>query len=101
MTFNLKGFMLGNAFTEYRECYEAGIADELSIYSYEHLYNHGFYTKQDYGNFKAVCIMGYQSEACKDMKKYMDKKFAGFMINPLNIYQKCFDVKLGGHMKDE
>jgi hypothetical protein len=59
--FNLKGLLVGNACTDPRECYQPGSDDNLSIYQYEFLYEHGFYTKNDYDLMKASCIMGYHS----------------------------------------
>lgn len=41
----LVGMMINNACTDPRECYEPGNDINLSIYQYENLYVHGFYTE--------------------------------------------------------
>jgi len=46
MKINLKGIMVGNACTDPRECWEPGADANVSVYQYEYLYNHGFYTER-------------------------------------------------------
>ena len=62
MTINLKGIMINNACTDPRECYEPGNDVDMSIYQYENLYNHGYYTDSEYNVIKAACILGYKGE---------------------------------------
>lgn len=50
--------------------------DGLSIYQYEFLYNHNYITDKSYTMFTGACILGYHSEACKDIRKTIDAKFA-------------------------
>lgn len=60
----LTGIMINNACTDPRECYEPGNDVNLSIYQYENLYNHGYYTEREFDQIKAACWLGYQSPAC-------------------------------------
>lgn len=59
ITINLKGIMVGNACTDPRECYEPGNDINLGIYQYENLYNHGFYTEDQFNDIKSACWLGY------------------------------------------
>lgn len=85
----LKGVMINNACTDPRECYEPGNDVDLSIYQYENLYVHGYYTEDDYNAIQAVCILGYKGDACKKVRKTMDAKFYATNTSMLNLYAKC------------
>jgi hypothetical protein len=77
--------MVGNACTDPLECAAPG-KDGTSTYQYEFLYNHGYYTANDYNLFRAVCILGYNSTACIERRKQMDEFFASTRTSILNIY---------------
>lgn len=64
--------MINNACTDPRECYEPGNDIDMSIYQYENLFNHGFYTEKQYNDIQAVCILGYKSPPCKAVRKIAD-----------------------------
>ncbi len=64
LTINLKGFLINNACTDPRECYEPRIAHSNSIYQYKYLYHHGFYSEKDYNDMTGACVMGYNSPQC-------------------------------------
>jgi hypothetical protein len=66
----------------------------MGIYQYENLYNHGYYTETDYNNIRAACILGYHSQACKDVRKISDKKFYATNTSMLNLYAKCLYQKV-------
>lgn len=94
MTFNLKGMMVGNACTDPRECYEPGADSNVSIYQYEYLYNHGFYTEEEYDFMRGSCMMGYHSDGCNEIRDRLDKKFAATNTSLLNIYLPCYYNKI-------
>ena len=94
MTINLKGIMINNACTDPRECYEPGNDVDMSIYQYENLYNHGYYTDSEYNDIRAACILGYKGEACRNVRKIADKKFYATNTSMLNLYAKCLYQKV-------
>jgi len=94
MTMKLNGIMVGNACTDPRECWEPGADSNVSIYQYEYLYNHGFYTESDYDDMRGACLLGYHSEACNEIRDRLDKKFAATNTSLLNIYLPCYYNKL-------
>ena len=51
--------MVGNACTDPDECYTPG--DGMSLYQYEFLYKHTYYSDQEYDLMRAVCTLGYHS----------------------------------------
>jgi hypothetical protein len=86
LTFNLKGLLINNGCTDHRECYEPRIVHSNSIYQYEFLYNHGFYTEAEYEAMTAACIMGFNGEKCTQVRASLDSKFADTNTSIYNIY---------------
>lgn len=86
--------MINNACTDPRECYEPGNDIDMSIYQYENLFNHGFYTEKQYNDIQAVCILGYKSPPCKAVRKIADQKFYATNTSMLNLYAKCLYQKV-------
>lgn len=86
---NLKGFLVGNACTNPRECYEPDLEDSMSIYQYEFLYNHNYIVDKDYTMITGSCTLGYSSAGCKDIRKKVDAKFDQTLTVINNIYQPC------------
>lgn len=64
---NLKGIMVGNACTDPDECYVPG--DGMSLYQYEFLWKHAYFTDYEYDHVKARCSLGYDSTACQEYRK--------------------------------
>lgn len=92
----LEGIMINNACTDPRECYEPGNDINLSIYQYENLYHHGYYTQTEFDRIKGACWLGYGSQACVDVRKTMDKIFYDTNTSMLNLYSKCLYQKVAG-----
>ena len=90
-TIKLKGVLVGNACTDPLECAAAG-KEGTSIYQYEFLYEHSYYTERQYNNFKAVCLMGYNSTECIEIRKVLDDVFAKTRTSILNIYNPCYGL---------
>ena len=67
---NLKGIIVGNACTHRSECYDP--RPGTSLYQYEFLYKHAYYTASDYNRMRSVCVMGYNSTECKKIRKELD-----------------------------
>ena len=86
--------MINNACTDPRECWQPGNDINLGIYQYENLYNHGYYTEDQYMQITGACILGYRSEACKEVRKIMDAKFYQTNTSMLNLYAKCLYQKI-------
>ena len=66
----------------------------MGIYQYENLYNHGYYTEEEYDNIKAACILGYNGTACRSVRKVSDRKFYSTNTSMLNLYAKCLYQKV-------
>lgn len=88
---NLKGIAVGNACTDPLECYTPG-PNGTSLFQYEFLYKHGFYTDLEYSKMRAACVMGYDSDFCRGIRDRMDAFFDSTKTSILNIYAKCFGV---------
>jgi len=73
----------------------------MGIYQYENLYNHGFYTEDDYHQITGACTLGYHSDACKEVRAVMDKKFYDTKTSMLNLYAKCLFQKVEGASSDK
>ena len=86
--------MINNACTDPRECYEPGNDVNMGIYQYENLYNHGYYTEDEYNHIQGACILGYNSRACQDIRRDMDRKFYATNTSMLNLYAKCLYQKV-------
>lgn len=77
--------MVGNACTHPKECYDA-TAQGNSMYQYEFLYRHTYYTDLDYDHLLARCALSFHSDACVEYRQRMDKLFADTNTSILNIY---------------
>ena len=64
---NLKGFIVGNPCTHPEECYLAG-SSGTSMFQYEFLYKHSYYTEEQYSRLKSLCTMGFHTDACRDYR---------------------------------
>jgi len=71
----------------------------MSIYQYEFLYNHNFITDKDYNYITGACTLGYSSQACKDIRKKVDKQFYATKTVINNIYQPCYNQKISSSQK--
>jgi len=63
----LKGIMVGNACTHPKDCYE-GTADGNSIFFYEFLYKHAYFSDKEYMRFQGACGIAFQSAECIKMR---------------------------------
>ena len=95
---NLKGFIVGNACTHPDECFEPG-ASGTSMFQYEFLYKHTYYTEEQYNHLKSLCTMGYHSDACREYRASLDKLFSETNTSILNIYSPCYYQDLTGAKK--
>ena len=86
---NLKGMMVGNACTEPKECYDA-TAQGNSLYQYEFLYNHGYYSAKDYHDMFTICVLDFHGQECQDQRDNLDNLFAETNTSILNIYAPCY-----------
>lgn len=83
-----KGFILGNGCTDPEECYVPG-SDGTSLFQYEFLYQHGYYTQKQYEHIRAACVLGFGSTECFEIRSLMDAKFANTSTWINNIYLPC------------
>lgn len=88
ITIPFKGFIIGNACTDPEECYIPG-SDGSSIFQYEFLYRHGFYTLAQYEKIRSACILAYGSTECFEIRSLMDAKFDNTSTSINNIYRSC------------
>ena len=60
------------------------------MFQYEFLYNHGYYTDDQFMQLEGSCRMGYYSDQCKKIRDILDKKFGETRTSILNIYKPCY-----------
>jgi len=90
----LKGVLVGNACTDPLECSAPGKYGS-SMYQYEFLFKHGYYTDIDYDHFRAACLLDYNSTQCIDLRQKMDEFFTSTRTSILNIYNPCYGLESG------
>ena len=54
------------------------------------MYNHGYYTQDEYNRFRAVCILGYNSTQCMKIRDQMDEFLVSTRTSYYNIYSTCY-----------
>ena len=83
---------MGNPCTNERECH---LHTEYNEYSYEYLYNHYFYTEDQYAKYKA-CILSEKDE-CKKVRDDLNNKFHETGTDRRNIFSDCLEQKTGDY----
>lgn len=82
----LKGLFLGNPCTNPKECH---LHEEYNEYSYEYLYNHYYYTADQWTKYKD-CIL-VDNEQCKIIRRDMDQRFDVTGVDRRNIFSDCLE----------
>ena len=95
---NLKGFIVGNACTHPDECFYPG-SSGTSLFQYQFLYKHGYYSENEYDLLKAKCTLGYSSDQCIQYRGHLDFSFSKTNTSILNIYSPCYYQNLDGMQK--
>ena len=95
---NLKGLIVGNACTHPDECFTPG-SDGTSMFQYEFLYKHGYYSEEDWTLLKGRCTLGFHSEQCTEFRGQLDYAFGKTNTSILNIYAPCYYQNLEGQAR--
>ena len=85
--------LVGNPCTNPKECYEPGNGINLSIYQYENLYVHGWYTEHFWNDIESACSRSYTSERCREVRERADKIFYQTNTSHFNLYAPCLYQK--------
>lgn len=66
----------------------------MSLFQYEFLYKHTYYSDRQYEHMRAVCVLGYHGEECTKIRAQLDKQFDDSKTSILNIYSPCYHQKI-------
>jgi hypothetical protein len=87
----LAGILIGNPCTTEHDCFDRDyhVGGWLSTNQVEYLHRRGFVNAKDWQDYRSKCLLGYQSQLCKQAILQLRKDFDALNVSINNVYAPC------------